>query len=92
MSDLIIQNPVSIIGAARRIWPLGRGSYGWRSAARWTGAALLPLCAWICVLAVYALLCVLPILWIPWGIYTLRRRHFVYDARRYGKPIDEYTR
>jgi hypothetical protein len=44
------------------------------------------------VLAVYAFLCVLPFLWIGWGIYTLRRRHFVYDARRYGKPIDEYTR
>jgi hypothetical protein len=45
MSDLIVQNPASIIGAARRIWPLGYGSHGWRSAARWTGAALLLLCA-----------------------------------------------
>jgi hypothetical protein len=92
MSDLIVQNPVSIIGAARRIWPLGRGSHGWRAALRRTAAALLLLVSWVLVLAVYLLLCVIPVLWIGWGIYTLRRRHFVYDARRYGKPIDEYTR
>lgn len=87
MADQITQNPVSIIGAAKRIVPLGYGSHGWASAARWTGAVLLLLTAWIIVLFVYALLCVIPVLWIPWAIWTLRRRHFVYDARRYGQPI-----
>jgi hypothetical protein len=89
MSNLIVENPCSIIGAAKRIWPLGRGSHGWVSAARWTGVTVLLLLAWILVLAVYLLLCVIPVVWIGWAIYTLRRRHFVYDQRRYGRPISD---
>jgi hypothetical protein len=87
MTNQIVQNPVSVIGAAKRIWPHGHGSHGWRSAARRTGITLLLLLAWIGVLTVYLALCIIPVLWIGWAMWTLRRRHFVYDARRYGHPI-----
>ena len=83
MAGQIIQNPCSIIGAARRIWPLGQGSHGWRSAARRTGVTLLLLFAWV------GLLCVIPVAWIVWAMWTLRRRHFIYDERRYGRPIGD---
>jgi hypothetical protein len=87
MSDGIVENPVSFIGSAKRIWPLGRGSLGWVSAARWTGTTVLLILAWVLVLAVYLALCVIPFLWIGWAVYTIRRRHFIYDQRRYGRPI-----
>jgi hypothetical protein len=83
----ITQNPCSIIGAAKRIWPLGYGSHGWRAIARWAGVGVLLLLAWAIVLAVYAGLCIIPVLWIGWAFWTLRRRHFVYDQRRYGRAI-----
>jgi hypothetical protein len=83
----IIENPCSFFGSARRIWPLGPGSVGWRAVLRWAGVVLLLALAWVGVLAVYTLLCTLPVLWIPWAIVTLRRRHFVYDSRRYGRTV-----
>jgi hypothetical protein len=83
----ITQNPVSIIGAAKRVWPLGHGSEGWRAAARWTGTGTLLLLAWLGVLAWYAVMTLAPVLWIGWAVWTVRRRHFVYDQRRYGRPI-----
>lgn len=83
----ILQNPVSLIGSARRIWPLSRGSAGWLAALRRAGVALLVLLAWLLVLAWYAVMISVPILWLPWWIWTTRRRHFVYDARRYGRHI-----
>jgi hypothetical protein len=88
LRDQIIQNPVSFIGSARRIWGLGYGSRGWVAALRWTGTVLLVLLAWIGVLAWYALLTAFGLFpWLFWGIWTVRRRHFIYDARRHGRPI-----
>jgi hypothetical protein len=85
----IVQNPVSLIGSAKRIWPAGYGSEGWRAVLRWTGVVLLVTLAWVGVLAVYLGLCFLPVLWIVWGIWTMRRRHFIYDRRRYGQRIGD---
>jgi hypothetical protein len=83
----IIENPVSMTGSAKRIWPLGRGSHGWVAGARRTGVALLLVLVWVLVLAWYVIVVLFPLLWIAWPVYTLRRRHFIYDARRYGQPI-----
>lgn len=85
----IIQNPVSLTGAARRIWPLGHGSEGWRAVLRWAGVVALVILAWAGVLAVYLGLSFIPVLWIGWAFWTLRRRHFVYDERRYGRRIGD---
>lgn len=87
MSNPILQNPVSLIGSAKRIWPLGYGSHGWVAMIRWLGVTLLVLLAWVGVLAWYVFMTGFGILWIIWGVWTLRRRHFVYDARRYRKMI-----
>jgi hypothetical protein len=85
----VTQNPVSFIGATKRLWPLGRGSAGWVAVARWTGVGSLILLAWVGVLVVYTTLTALPVLWIGWAVYTIRRRHFIYDRRRYGRRIGD---
>jgi hypothetical protein len=83
----ILQNPVSLIGATKRIYPLGYGSHGWLSYLRWTGVVMLVILAWAGVLSVYLSLSFIPVLWIGWFIYTTRRRHFIYDQRRYRREI-----
>lgn len=83
----IVENPVSWTGSGRRIWPLGRGSHGWLAVLRWTGVVLLVILAWAGVLLWYAFLTFIPVLWFGWAFYTLRRRHFIYDQRRFGRAI-----
>ena len=54
MAGQILQNPVSLIGATRRLWPIGYGPAGWRAVLGWTGVVLLLLVAYAVVLAWYA--------------------------------------
>lgn len=84
MTDDILQNPCSLIGSTKRIVRLFRdfGLEGWKVWLGWTASALLLLIAWALVLIVYAFLTGFAILWIPWAIWTLNRRHHIHADRR----------
>ena len=75
---MMLENPVSVIGAYKRIVPLARGSEGWRNALRHIAVALLIAPAWLGVLVVYILLTGFLPLWGVWAIYTLSRRHSIH--------------
>jgi hypothetical protein len=85
----ILQNPVSLIGSAKRIIPLGGKAHGWLAVATRTGVILLLILAWAGVLLWYVLLCV-PLFfgWVPWAIWTLNRRHHIHDVGRAAMQAD----
>lgn len=72
----IIQNPCSIIGSYKRIVPLMGDT--WPSKL---GFSALIGVVWLGVLMVYGFLTGFLILWIPWMIVTLSRRHTIHRAR-----------
>ena len=75
----ILSTPVSFIGSTKRITPLFQTeSHGWLKAGRAILVTLLLIFTWIGVTAWYAIIVMVPILWIVWPVYTLSRRHRIH--------------
>jgi len=89
---MILQNPFSLIGATKRVIPYGPTGRGWWAVLTWTVTILALILAWAVVLAWYALLTGFAVLWIPWGIYTLNRRHHIHDQLRAAMQQQALTR
>lgn len=74
-----LSTPVSFTGSIKWIWPISQGSEGWLSTLRYLGVALLIGLFWVTVTVPWYSLLLL--LWLPWFIYTQRRRHRIHEAR-----------
>jgi hypothetical protein len=81
--DTPLQTPVSFIGGTTRVARLWASNQtGWPLLARRVGVVLLMLGAWLLSALFYTVMLGFAILFIPWTIYTLNRRHHIHDARR----------
>jgi uncharacterized membrane protein len=81
--DTPLQTPVSFIGGTVRVARLWASDQtGWRRFGRHVGVIVLMLCMWLVSVIFYVIMLGFAILFVPWTIYTLNRRHHIHDARR----------
>jgi hypothetical protein len=82
-ADTPLQTPVSLIGGTKRVARLWRTQQtGWHLWAHRIGVALLMPLMRAVSLTFYAFMLGFAVLFIPWAIYTLNRRHHIHATRR----------